>query len=409
MEEVQAEGLKWIKRAARRVPYWVADEQDVRNGYTPKTVNLDQYRDQPDILVARCNLLQAEMMLWRAGYRRETMSFDGTIRSLLNIYQRDPESSYQQLKPGSIVPYNHYLMKLEEHIGPRRVDQVDGIDILRWHKIWSDNGEHLAKAATCRAILEAAVKHGILRRYPGCGELRQILVTARAQLPKPQPREVVITADEATAVRVAAHAAGRPSSALIYALAYETTLRLWDVTGQWWPLDRGGISDVIDSDRAMKWFGLRWENIDDNLVLRYRPSKTDGTTGRTITYPLSKAPMVIEELRNWPMEKRIGAVIVNEQTGLPYRNREVTENWEADRKEASINPAAWARDLRASGITEGRAAGATTEDAAKVAGHTGTKTTASVYDRASVEAAERFADARIRGRERNGNSDGNAR
>jgi integrase len=409
MDEISAEGLKWIKRANRRVPYWVADEADVRNGYTPKTVNLDKFRDQPDVLIARCNLLQAEMMLWRTGYRREAMHFDGTVKSLLNIYQRDPESSFQQLKPGSLRPYKHYLEKIEEHIGPRRIDQIDGIDILRWHRIWSKNGEHLAAAATCRAVLEAAVKHGILRRFAGCADLRQILITARGQLPKPQPRETVITADEATAARVAAHAAGRPSSALIYALVYETTLRLWDIIGQWWPLDRGGISDVIDTEMQMKWFGLKWENIDENLVLRYRPSKTDGTTGRMISYPLSKAPMVLEELENWPAELRKGPVIISEETGKPYISRVVTERWEADRKAANINPKAWARDLRASGITEGRAAGADVSDAAKVAGHSTTKTTAAVYDRATIEAAERFADARIKGRERNGNKGGNAR
>ncbi len=409
MDEIQAEGLKWIKRAKKRVPYWVANEIDVQNGYVPKTVNLDRFRDQPDILVARCNVLQAEMMLWRAGYRREAMHFDGTIQSLLNIYQRDPDSSYQNLKPGSLVPYNHYIQKLEEHVGPRRVDQVDGIDVLRWHKVWSQNGKHLAAAATCRAVLEAACKHGILRRMPGCSDLREILVTARSQLPTPKPRETVITADEVAAVRMAAHAAGRPSSALAYALAYETTLRLWDVIGQWWPLDRGGLSDVTDAEAGLKWFGLRWENIDEYMVLRFRPSKTDGTTGKTISFPLNKAPMVLEELAHWPLEKRAGPVIASEETGLPYVSRVVTERWDADRLAAGINPKAWARDLRASGITEGRAAGAHTDDAAKVAGHARTKTTSAVYDRANIEAAGRFADARILGRERNGNDTGNAR
>lgn len=409
MEEVQAEGLKWMKRANRRVPYWVADENDVKNGYVPKTVNLDKYRDQPDILAARCNLLQAEMMLWRAGYRREEMKFDGTIRSLLNVYQRDPESSFQNLKPGSLVPYRHYAKKLEEHIGSRRVDQIDGIDILRWHRLWSDGGKHLAAASTCRAVLESAVKHGILRRYDGCIELRAILTAARAQLPKSKPREAVITSDEVAAVRLAAHAAGRPSCALAYALAYETTLRLWDVIGQWWPIDRGGISDVLSEDGKFKWFGLRWDHIDETMTLRFKPSKTDGTTGKTVTYPLTMAPMVMEELAHWPEELRNGPIIVSEETGLPWANRILTERWEADRKAAGLPTTLWARDLRASGITEGRAAGVGTDDAAKVAGHSSKKTTAAVYDRATIEAAERFAEARIRGRERKGNTDGNGR
>ena len=211
------------------------------------------------------------------------------------------------------------------------------------------------------------------------------------------------------AARQAAHAAGRRSSALAYAIAYESTLRLWDVVGQWWPIDKGGISDVVDAQRGVKWFGLRWEHIDDNLVLKFKPSKTDGTTGKTVTYPLMKAPMVLEELAYWPVEKRIGPIIVSEATGQPYIARAVTDRWADDRKAAGIDPKAWARDLRASGITEGRAAGATTDDASKVAGHSGTKTTSAVYDRASEEAAGRFADARIAGRERKGNGSGNER
>ena len=87
-----------------------------------------------------------------------------------------------------------------------------------------------------------------------------------------------------------------------------------DVARQWWPVDKGGVSDVIDADRSLKWFGLRWENIDENLVLRYTPSKTSGTTGKTVIYPLSKAPMIIEELEHWPHEQRIGPVIDSEAT-----------------------------------------------------------------------------------------------
>ncbi|KQY12633.1 hypothetical protein [Rhizobium sp. Root482] len=130
MESVKAIGLKWMKRTSGRVPVWVADENDVKRGYEPKTVNLDYLRDEPDMLVAKCNALQADMLLWRSGYRRNVSVFDGSVRSLLSVYQRDEESAFHQLKPGSLVPYKHYLAKLEEHIGPRRVDSISGIDVL---------------------------------------------------------------------------------------------------------------------------------------------------------------------------------------------------------------------------------------------------------------------------------------
>ena len=133
-------------------------------------MNLSCLKDEADMLVAKCNSLQADMLLWRSGYRRGAMAFDGTIRSLFSVYQRDEESAFHALKPGSLVSYRHYIAKLEEHIAPRRVDAISGIDIKKWHRIWSDDGKHLAAASTCRAILEATVKHGILRRFPGCIE-----------------------------------------------------------------------------------------------------------------------------------------------------------------------------------------------------------------------------------------------
>lgn len=49
------------------------------------------------------------------------------------------------------------------------------------------------------------------------------------------------------------------------------------------------------------------------------------------------------------------------------------------------------------------------DDAAKVAGHNNKRTTAEIYDRAVLEAADRFAEARIQRRERSGNRSGNVR
>lgn len=398
MEKVKAPGLKWMKRANGHVPVWVADENDVKAGYRPKTVNLSFLADDGDLLIAKCNSLQSDMLLYRAGYRGRKGEYDGTIRSLLMLYQEHEESPYRQLKPGSLRPYNHYLIRLEHHIGVRRVDSVDGIDIRRWHKDWSTDGKHLAAAAMVRAVLEAAVSFGVMMRLKGCVELRETIQAARRKLPQPRPRTAVATPEQVTAARAAAHANGRPSSALAYALTFETTLRLWDVIGQWWPMDMGGISSVLDPDRQLKWFGLQWEDIDADLVLRYTPSKTEDASGKEIIYPLTKAPMVIEELQHWPREKRTGPIIVAEETALPYRAKIFAQRWSVDRKAAGLPAKLWARDLRASGITEGRASDVSTDDAAKVAGHSTKATTAKIYDRAVVEAADRFATARMKGR-----------
>lgn len=394
MEETKAEGLKWIKRGDKKVPYWIADEDVTKAGYIPRTVNLNMFRDEPGILIAKCHSLQAEMKLWRAGYRRNALEFDGTFRSLFTMYQKHPDSDYHSLKPSSLVPYDHYLGQLEAHIGNRRIDAINGLDFKRWHKIWSDEGKHLAKSKMCRAIIRSVLSFGIQARAEGAKDLLDILVKTNEDLPGPRARTASLTADQVITMRKEAHKRGRPSSALAYAIVYESLLRLWDVIGQWTPINKSGVSDVIDEKRQEKWIGLRWDDIDSNMVLSYQPSKTEDTTGKIIKYPLKNAPMVLEELEHWPVNQRIGPVIVNEFTHLPYRENTFRDGWSRDRKEAGVPARVWARDLRASGVTEGRAGGVSVDDAAKVAGHS-KRMTEGVYDRAVIEAAERFSEKRV--------------
>lgn len=56
MEKVKAPGLKWRKLASGYSPVWVANEDDVKAGFRPKTVNLAHLADQPEILVAQCKV-----------------------------------------------------------------------------------------------------------------------------------------------------------------------------------------------------------------------------------------------------------------------------------------------------------------------------------------------------------------
>jgi hypothetical protein len=395
---ISAPGLKWIRRRASHTPVWVASVPD----YTPRTQNLAHLRDDPDKLRHRCSVLQNEMFAWKDGHRKKEADFDGTLGSLLHKYHTDADSPYFALRPASRHPYDHYIVKLIAGIGNVRLDKITGIDLKRWHEVWSDGGERLAASKMQRAVLDAAVSYGIMCRIKSCVELREVLKAAGRKLPAPRRREFTVNAGQVEALRKSAHADGRPSCALAYALVFETTLRLWDVIGQWWPIDAPLISDVVTQPHGSmkegkKWFGLRWEDIGPDLVMRYVPSKTSAKTGLGITFPLDRAPMVMEELAHWPT--RQGPVIVCEGTGLPYSGNYFGEKWRIDRAAAGISDKVWARDLRASGITEGRAAGVSTDDAAKVAGHSSTKTTSSVYDRAALEAGERFADARAKKRQ----------
>lgn len=406
---IETEGLVWIPRQKRYTPYWRPPVWYTPGGVKHPHVPLSHLSDDPPALIARCKALQSDALAWKSGVRGHVAKFDGTLGQILRRYLNDSESTFFALRPGSRHPYEFYAKRLLHELEDRRIDAITGVDLKRWHERWSESGEKLAASKMMRAVLDAAISFSIMSSKHGspelraASELREILKTAGRKLPAPRRREAIITADQVVALRVSARADGRASMALAYALVFETTLRLWDVIGQWWPMEAPLISDIVSERRtsmkhAKKWFGLRWEDIDGDLVLRYVPSKTSAKTGLAVTFPLKSAPMVMEELAHWPIEKRTGPAIVNEASGLPYSHTFFGEFWRKDRKAAGIESSVWARDLRASGISEARAGGVATDDAAKVAGHASTKTTSAVYDRATLEAAERFAEARTRRR-----------
>ena len=78
-----------------------------------------------------------------------------------------------------------------------------------------------------------------------------------------------MTAEQARAICAKAHEKGRPSIALAQALQFEAGLPQKDVIGEWIPIDEPGEDSNVTFEDKEKWVrGLRWENIDQNLILR---------------------------------------------------------------------------------------------------------------------------------------------
>jgi hypothetical protein len=208
----------------------------------------------------------------------------------------------------------------------------------------------------------------------GCAELKLIL--EQQPFPGPRPRDIAPTAAEIEAVRKAAHDLGHPLAALAYALQFECGMRQWDVIGKWVPLSYRQPSLVID--RGRKWIGLMWSQIDENGVLRYTPAKTQFTSGAQVALDLNECPMVLAELANVPAEVRRGPLIISRRTGFRYMQNRYNDLWRKAAKTAGIREGLWCRDMRAGAVTEGRKAGARTDDLAKQHGHSDERTTAEV-------------------------------
>lgn len=386
-------------------PMWRASKPALRAGYPVKSVNLSMLADSGPALVARCNRLQSEMLEWLSRGAHKAIAFDGTFATLLDAYTTDPESPYNsELKHASRHPYTVYARKLKAMIGTRRIDACDGRDLKRWFAVWAEpdrpgNPPKLAAAKMTVAVLRAAITFGKTCRMPGCADFKSIM--EEIEFPSPRAREEAPTAQQVIAAREAAHALGHPRAALAYAIQYETTLRQWDVIGQWTPLSDPRPSAVIDG--ADKWFGLSWTQIDEHGVLRVTPTKTEATSRARTIFDLRACSMIVEELAKIPATEQRGPLIVNLKTGgLPYRHDTWGDVWRAVRKAAGIPRSVWNRDLRAGGISEGRAADVSLDDMAKIAGHTKKRTTGDVYDRTALETHRRAAAKRNTHRESGG-------
>ena len=341
-----APGLTWRNGK----PIWRASRAATKSGFKPAWVNLAYFANDEAALIARCYRLTAEANEWISGRRGRVSAFDGTIASLINFWQIEPASPYHDLEPATLRPYGTYSRIIARTVGARR---IDARHLKRWHAAWSAPAKpggkpRLAAARMSFAIIKAALSFGISCRLPGCAELK--LIMQQQRFAGPRPRTVAPTAADIEAVRKAAHDQDHGPAALAYALQFEGGMRQWDVIGKWVPLSYKAPSLIIDQGK--KWIGPMWSQIDQNMILRYTPAKTQFTSGAQVTLDLRECPMVLAELSKTAEEARRGPLIVNPNTGFPYRQRTYLEG-----RKAAASGGDWSCDLRAGAATEGGKAG----------------------------------------------------
>jgi hypothetical protein len=151
---------------------------------------------------------------WLSGRRSRETAFDGTIGTVIKLWQTEASSPYHALEASSRHPYDIYARMIVATVGERRVDALDGRDIRRWHAEWSAPLEpggkpRIAAARIAIIVLKTALTFAATCRKPGCADLRNILRDMRFAAPR--PRKEAPTAAEIVAARKAAHEIGHPS------------------------------------------------------------------------------------------------------------------------------------------------------------------------------------------------------
>lgn len=388
-----APGLKRRKLSDGSISYyWVAS--NVAKGiadYPLKTVRLHGTDDE---ISQRCRVLTSELKLWMSDQGKAAQPiYDGTIKGLIAVYRKTAESPYHNVKHNTRRMYDQNLHILEKSVGARQLSKLTGLDFTRWFnnlKMPAEVGgaERPRRAYQAMQLVRIIVKFGVVANITECIRLATIL--QNMEFSAPAARTQHITFEQVQAICASALQKDRLSIALAQALQFELTLRQIDVIGIWEPHDTNKEQIGI-INKGQRWSGgLTWSHIDSQGIL----SKVTTKTGQIAEHDTTAYPFLRKLLDMVPLQKRVGPIIINENTGIPYRHKQFATIWRQLADECGISKDVWNRDSRAGGVTEGSDAGANIEHLRHHANHSNISTTIR-YDRKTVEKTRTVAELRV--------------
>jgi len=384
-----APGLAWRQRADGWIAIWIARADIVKKGYSPSTQRLRLFTDQPTVddvtyIQSECQRLQDEMLAFGRDGAVVVQTFTGTVQGLIDAYLRDPDSGYHSARFTTRQNYDKALKLLSRDKGERALHALKGRDFKRWYEEWRwpDGKGGIDKVYTAYgqiAVIRVLLSYGVAFEIEDVGPnqvshcLRLKTALAEQTFENGNARTEELTHAQCSAFIRTANAGGEDWMALAQAFQFELSLRQKDVIGQWVPVSEPGISDLTRGGK--KWlYGLRWEEIDQNLILTHQMTKS--RKRKILEFDLKLYPMVMAEIAKIPAERRVGPIILNPRTGQPPVAVAFRFTWRKLATKAGIPPEVKNMDSRAGAITETlEATGDNIEAARKQAGHSNAQTT----------------------------------
>lgn len=380
---------------------WRARRDLIQRGFKPSSVRLWNGTVPTDaeraLISERCDDLQKTMLIWgRGGIPEVGVVYDGSVKGLIRSYLADPDSTYHAQRFATRKVTQAFMRRIEADIGDELVRDINARLIKRQYEEWTEGGK-VAMAHGLIGRLRTLFSFGFtILEDEECERL--CLVLNKLRFVMPQKRVSYITAEQAVAFRGMAHIMTQHSFALAQAFQFETLLRQKDVIGEWVPGSEKGLSDVVLADGS-KWLrGIRWSEIDANLILRHITSKR----GKELVVDLKLAPMVMDEFKNLigsdvvqrDMLPATGPVIVADNTARPFSSAAFRHGWRRIARLAGIPDDVCNMDSRSGGISEATNAGADLEHVRHAATHSNITTTQG-YSRSSEEKVAEVQRRRI--------------
>jgi hypothetical protein len=269
---------------------------------------------------------KVEMVL---SQNNERQTIDRSVAAVIASYRSNKASPYQALRHATRQSYDSKLRIIDADLGDRAIGELKASDLLLVHQAWTKRGVTMAHGLV--GMLRALANYGATTlKDRECDQLSLVLHRMRFKGSKSGNSEQ-LNEEQVKAIISKAHLAGLHSLALAQAFQFDCMLRQRDVIGEWVPKSEPGDSDVRSD--GLKWLrGLRWEEIDRNLILRHITSKRL----KEIEIDLRKAPMVMAEFARLGPQEKNGPVIVSEATGFPYKAHDFRAIWREVARAAGV-------------------------------------------------------------------------
>jgi hypothetical protein len=220
--------------------------------------------------------------------------------------------------------------------------------INEWHETWALSGRAMAHALVTMLRMLFGFGATILEDTE-CERLSMIMHKMKFEpLPK---RTEILTVQQAKDIIAKAYEFDAPSIALAQAFQTDFGLHQKDVVGEWIPMAQPGPDDITDG--RDKWVrGLRWDQVDADLVLRH---PTEGTMR------LKEGPLVSAAIDRMMWKRPTsGPIIIHERTKLPYRAAAFRRLWRLIADNAGVP-----KDIRNSDSRKGQPADADVQAAGR--------------------------------------------
>jgi hypothetical protein len=415
-----ARGLKII----RSDPYWVASDDAVTRGYKPRTVRLHYAltftssddaiavrgeRHELEALAKHCERLWIEMLEWLGDPDLQSIPiFDGTVKSLIECYQKDPDSPFHDLRQSTRSCYGDWCTTLTRAVGARRVDRLTGRDFRKMFKEIMAPAEaggrpRVRLATGCvKQMLPILFSYGVEIGIEACGKLLAILDNIILRVPddvrkewnERKPAQLPMEYGHARAIvdeGIRRGDARSLSVAIGVAAQFEFTIAQIDVIGCWETIERGEVipPDAIAQGKSVWRPGLCYEDFLTDRILDMRRSKNN----RGGTFEIDEYALFLRALEAIPAERRRGPVAIDSD-GRPFDRWSYRRAYREIADTCGVPQAVWNMNARHGGATEADDAGAELQDISTHLQHGNTQTTKKHYIRPTSAPTKRVARKR---------------